>query len=115
MIGLGFGNAGSNSAHADFRYQLDRDGGRRIGIFQIMDKLGQIFNGINVVVRRGRNQAHTGDGETQLGDIFRHLAAGQLPTLTGLRALRHFDLNLIGVAQIFRRDAETSRGYLLDA
>jgi hypothetical protein len=43
------------------------------------------------------------------------LAAGQLAAFAGLRALRHFDLQLVGVGVRYSdRDAETSRRDLLD-
>src|SRR5690348_4796024 len=44
----------------------------------------------------------------------RNLDWWQLAALTGLRALRHLNLNLFGPYQIFSRHAETGRGHLLD-
>src|SRR5690606_30102216 len=43
-----------------------------------------------------------------------HLVAGELSTLSGLRTLRHLDLQLAGVHQIMRGDAEPPRRDLLD-
>ena len=43
-----------------------------------------------------------------------NLVAGKLAALAGFRALRHFDLQLIGIDQIVCGHAETCRGNLLD-
>src|SRR5690606_36919397 len=64
VIGLGFGNTGSHSAYTHFGHQLHRDIRLGVHVFQVVNQLGQIFDGVNVVVGRGRNQAHTGDGVT---------------------------------------------------
>ncbi len=53
MVGLGFGHTGRDRAHTHFRHQLDRDGGARIDVFQVVNQLRQVFDGVNVVVRRG--------------------------------------------------------------
>ena len=42
------------------------------------------------------------------------LVAGQLPALAGLGALRHLDLQLVGVDQVLAGHAEAARGHLLD-
>jgi hypothetical protein len=47
-------------------------------------------------------------------DVLVHLVAGQLAALAGLGALRHLDLQLVGVHQVVRRHAEAARGHLLD-
>ena len=80
-----------------------------------MDELRQVFNRIDIVVRRRRNQADAGHRVPQLADVFRHLAAGQLAAFAGLRALRHLDLDLVGTGQVFSSNAETTRCDLLDA
>ena len=49
-----------------------------------------------------------------LGDDGIDLVAGQLAALAGLGTLRHLDLHLVGVDQIFRRDAEAAGCHLLD-
>ena len=113
-IGMGLGDARRNSAHADLGDQLDGDAGLRIDVLQVVDQLRQIFNGVDVVMRRRRDQAHAGDGVARLGDHLVHLVAGQLPALTGLCALRHLDLQLVGVDQVICGDAEAAAGHLLD-
>ena len=65
-------------------------------------------------MRRGRNQAHPGYGMAHLRDDVIHLVARQLAAFAGLRALCHLDLQLIGIYQIIRGDAEAPAGHLLD-
>ena len=114
MIGARLGNTGGNRADAHFRHQLDRDARGRIDAFQIVDQLGQVFDRIDVVMRRRRNEADTGGGMAHAGDILVHLVAGQLPAFAGFRPLRHLDLQIVGIDEIFRRDAEAARGHLFD-
>ena len=66
------------------------------------------------MVRRRRDQAHAGHGVTHPRDDFIHLVAGQLAAFTGLRSLRHLDLQIVGVDEIMRGHAETPRRNLLD-
>src|SRR3546814_5653429 len=49
-----------------------------------------------------------------LGDVLVHLVTGKLAALTRLCALRHLDLDIVGVHQIFGGDSETPRRHLLD-
>ena len=60
VIGMRLGDTGGHRTNTHFRDQLDADVGLRIGIFQIVDQLCQVFNGVNVVMWRRRNQADTG-------------------------------------------------------
>ncbi len=65
------------------------------------------------MVWRRRDERDAGDGVARLGDDVVHLETGQLSALAGLRALRHLDLYLLRVHQVFGRHAEAARGYLL--
>ncbi len=114
MISLGLGHPGGHRAHAAFSHQLDADGRAGIGVFQIVDELGQVFDGIDVVVRRRRDKAHARHRVAQHADVLGHLAAGQLPALAGLGTLRHLDLDLVGAGQVFGGDAEAAGSDLLD-
>ena len=51
---------------------------------------------------------------THFGDHGINLVAGQLPAFTGLCALCHFNLDHIGIDQIFGGDTEAARCDLLD-
>ena len=99
-IGVRFCNTRGYGPNADFRHQLHRNPRARIRILQVVNQLREIFDGINIVMRRRRNQAHARSRMTQSCDHFIHFVAGKLPTFAGLCALRHFDLQLIGIDQI---------------
>ena len=114
VVALALGHTGSDGAHANLAYQLDADAGMGRHVFQIMNQLRQVFDGINVVVRGGRDQPHTRHTVAQTANVLRHLAAGQLATLTRLGTLRHLDLDLVSAVQVLGRHTETARGYLLD-
>ena len=58
VVGLGLGDAGSNDPHADFRHKLDRDARTAVGSLEVVDELSEIFDRVNVVVRRGRDEAN---------------------------------------------------------
>jgi len=111
---VGFGHTGGDRADPDFRYQLDADAGAAIGVFQVVDQFGQILDGVDIVVRRRRNQADPRGGVTGLGDPGEYLGAGQFAPFTRLGPLGHFDLDLAGVGQVVAGDAETARCHLLD-
>ena len=79
-----------------------------------IDELAEIFNGIDIVVRRG------GDGVRALGDHAGHgnvsddLRAGQMPADARLRALPHLDLDGGARVQTALLDAEAAGGHLYD-
>ncbi len=52
VIGARLGNTGGNRTDADFRDQLHRDIGFGIDVLQIVDELRQIFDGVDIMVRR---------------------------------------------------------------
>ena len=58
-IRMGFGYTGRNRTNTNRRNQFDVDTCTGIGILQIMDKLCQILNRIDIVMGRGRNKADT--------------------------------------------------------
>ena len=107
-------HARRHRAHAHFGHQLHGNSRLRIHVFQIENELRQVFDRINIVVRRRRNQAYAGNRVAHAGDHVVHLMAGQLAAFARLRALRDLDLQVVRVDQIIRRDAETRRGHLLD-
>ncbi len=114
MIGAALGDAGGDRADADFGDELHRDIGARIDVLQIEDQLRQILDRINVVMRRRRDEADARRRMAHLGDHRIDLVAGQLSAFAGLCALRHLDLDHVGIDEIFRRHAETPRRHLLD-
>ena len=76
VIGLGLGHTGGNGANAYFGHQFHGNSRLRIHVLQVVNELGQVFDGIDVVVWGRRDQANAGDREAQLGNVFGHLVAG---------------------------------------
>ena len=48
-----FGHARRDDAYIDFCDELDVNSGMVVGIFEIMNELRQIFDGVNIVMWRG--------------------------------------------------------------
>ena len=113
-LGACLGDAGGNGADACLGYQLHADAGVAVGVLHVVDELGQILDGVDVMVRRRRDQADAGGGVPGLGDPRIYLLAGQMAALAGLGALGHFNLNLLGAAQVLAGDAKAAGGNLLD-
>ena len=76
-IRMRFGHARGHRAHAHFRHQLHARCAPRVDVLQIVDQLRQIFDRINVVVRRRRDQAHAGNRVAHARDHLVHFVAGQ--------------------------------------
>ena len=107
-------HAGGDGSDAHLGHQLDADPGVDVGILQIVDELGEILDGIDVMVRRRGNQTDTRGRVTGLGHPWVHLGAWQLAALTGLGALGHLNLEFLGIDQILAGHAKASRSHLLD-
>ena len=113
-LGTCLGHAGGDGAHARLADQLHRDAGLPVGTLQIVNQLGQVLDGVDIVVGRRRDEGNARGGVTAPGNPGVDLAGGQVPALAGLGALGHLDLNLLGADQIFTGDAEAAGGHLLD-
>ena len=107
-------HAGGDGADARQRAQLHRHARIGVGVLQVENQLGQVLDGIDVVMRRRGDQAHARRGAANLGDPRVHLLAGQMSALAGLRALGHLDLDLDGTRQVAAGHAEAARRHLLD-
>ena len=103
VVGARLGDAGGDRADADLGDQLHRHARRRVDVLQIVDELRQILDRIDVVMRRRRDQADAGRRVAHPGDVLVDLVAGQLAALAGLGALRHLDLDVVGVDQVLGR------------
>jgi hypothetical protein len=75
VVGLGLGDTRGNDTHTDFGDELDRDSSARVGSLRVVDKLLQVFDRIDIVVRRGGDEADTGGRMTRLADLLRNLVA----------------------------------------
>src|SRR6266566_3415147 len=109
-----FGNAGGNDADARTGNEFYADARARIHGAQVMDQLRQVFDAVNVVMRRRRNQRRARGGVPDSRDVFADFLRGQLAALTRFRTLRHFDFELFGVDEVIGGDSKTPRGDLLD-
>ena len=114
LVGSALGHTGGDGADAGLADQLDRHACAGVGVLKVKDELGQVFDGVDVVMRRRRDQADAGRGLTDLGNPGVDLLAGQVATLAGLGALGHLDLNLEGAAQVAARHAKARTCHLLD-
>ena len=108
------GNACGNRADTGFGYQLDVDARLSVGVLQVVNQLCQILDGINIMMRRRRNQRHARRGETRLGNPRVNLLARQVAAFARLCALCHLDLDLVAAHQVLRVDAETAGCNLYD-
>ena len=59
-IRVRLGHARRDGADADFGDQLDADAGTAVGVLEIVNQLREVFDGVDVVVRRRGNQTDTG-------------------------------------------------------
>ena len=50
-VGVGLGHPGGHRAHAHLGHQLHVDPGPRVGRLQVVDELGDVLDGVDVVVR----------------------------------------------------------------
>jgi len=85
-----------------------------VGVLEVVDELGEILDGVDVVVRRRRDEADTRGRVAGLGDPRVDLATGELAAFAGLGALGHLDLELAGAGQVLAGHAEAAGGDLLD-
>lgn len=113
-VRVGLRHTRGHGPDADLGDQLHVNPRLRVRVLQVMDQLGQVLDGVDVVVRRRRDQAHAGRRVTRLGDPRVDLVAGQLAALAGLGALGHLDLDVVGVDEVLARHTEAAGGDLLD-
>jgi len=75
-VGMSLGDPRGDGADAHLGHQLDADAGMVVRILQVMDQLCQILNGVDVVMRRRRNQSHAWRRITDASDPRINLVAG---------------------------------------
>ena len=98
----------------DLGDELHVDARLRVRVLQVVDELRQVLDRVDVVVRRRRDQAHARRRVAHLRDPRIDLVAGQLAAFARLGALRHLDLEIVGVDEVFARHAEARGRDLLD-
>mmetsp|Transcript_19513 Transcript_19513/g.65512 ORF Transcript_19513/g.65512 Transcript_19513/m.65512 type:complete len:933 (-) Transcript_19513:1998-4796(-) len=114
VVRLGLGHARGDHADAHLGDELHGDARVDVGRLEVVDELGEVLDGVDVMVRRRRDEADTRRGAARLADELRHLVARELAALAGLGALGHLDLELVRVGKVVGGDAEAARGDLLD-
>ena len=110
----GLRDARRDGPDARLAAELHVDPRPAVRVLQIIDQLRQVFDGINIVVRRRGDQRHAGHGVPGLRDPGVHLCPGKMTALAGLRALGHLDLDLLRAHEIGAGHAEAGGSHLLD-
>ena len=113
-VGMALGNAGRDGADAEFGDELDVDAGLWIRHLRIVDQLLQILDGIDVMVRRRRDELDARSRVTDLGDPRRDLGSRKVAAFARLGTLGELDLQIGGMHQIVAGHAEARRCDLLD-
>ena len=113
-VGVRLGHARGDRPDTDLGDELDVHARGRVGILQVVDELREIFDRVDVVVRRRRNQRDARGRVPDFRDPGIDLVSRELPALARLGSLSHLDLQVVGVDQVLARDAEAGRGHLLD-
>ena len=70
MVCVCLSDARGHGTYANFRHQFDADSGRRIGVFQVVNQLGEVFDGVDVVMWRRADESHAGRRIANAGDVF---------------------------------------------
>ncbi|RNA35421.1 hypothetical protein BpHYR1_037199 [Brachionus plicatilis] len=78
------------------------------------NELGQVFNGVDVVVRRRTDQSDTRYRISAISNVLCNFVAGQFAAFARLGALSHLDLNVVRMRQINTAHPEAARGHLLN-
>src|SRR5271155_5520927 len=112
-VGACFGDACGDDADACAAHQFYADACAGIYGAQVVNELGKVFDAVDVVVRRRRNQGSAGSCVADARDVLGDFASGELAAFAGLGALGHFDFELLGMNQIIGRDTKATGGDLL--
>src|SRR5690606_3601217 len=86
----------------------------RVRALQVEDELLEVFDRVDVVVRRRRDEADARRRVARARDPRIDLRGRQLTALAGLGTLRELDLQVLRVREIHARHTEAARGDLLD-
>mmetsp|Transcript_53181 Transcript_53181/g.94974 ORF Transcript_53181/g.94974 Transcript_53181/m.94974 type:complete len:304 (-) Transcript_53181:1972-2883(-) len=114
VVRMALGDSRGNDTDTNLRHQLDRNTGLRVRTLQIVDQLGQILDGVDIVVGWGGDQTHTRSRIAARTDARGNLVTWQFSTFTRLGTLCHLDLDLDSSAKICNRDTKATGGNLLD-
>ncbi len=112
-VGPRLGDAHGDGADAGDHRHLHRDQGLGVHRLQLLNELGQVLNGVEVVVVGGADEVHPGHGVAGGRHLGGDLLARQVPALPGLGPLADLDLYDAGGVQHVGVDAKAARGHLL--
>lgn len=87
---------------------------RRVGVLQIVNQLLEVLDRIDVVVRWRTDQADARRRVPRLRNPGPDLVARELAALARLGSLRHLDLDVVRVGEVFSRDTESPGRDLFD-
>src|SRR6185503_12690412 len=114
-VGVGFGHACRDRADSDLSDQLDADPGRVIGALQVVDQFGEVFDGIDVMMWRWRDETDARSGVPNSGDLRINFVTRKLSAFARLRTLRDLDLQLLSIDQIVAGDTKPPGSDLLNS
>ncbi len=57
-VGMGLADPGRDRPDTDRTDELDVDAGVLVRVLEVVDELGEVLDGVDVVVRRRRDQSH---------------------------------------------------------
>src|SRR3954469_14240353 len=112
-VGMCLADTRGDRADTDLGDELDVDARIRVRVLQVMDELLEVLDGVDVVMRRRRDQPDARRGVPGLGHPGIDLVTGQLTAFARFGTLRHLDLDVVGVREVRRRDTEPSGRDLL--
>lgn len=75
MVCMALDYPAGDDADPILRHQLDRDPGTRVAVLEVVDELGQVLNGVYVMVRRRANEADAWGSHAGLRNISIHFDA----------------------------------------
>ena len=83
-VGTGLCHSSGDDADPRSRNKFHSDAGTRVHRAQIVNQLRQIFDAVDIVMRRRRNQRRARHGMPNARDVRSNFARGKLTTLAGL-------------------------------
>ena len=114
-VGACLGDPEPDRADVGHHRHLDRDPEIGIDRLQLVDQLGQVLDGVQIVIVRGRDQVGAGGRVARVGHLLGDLLRRQVTAFARLCALAYLDLGEVGGIQHLCRDTEPAGGNLLAA
>src|SRR3712207_8206886 len=113
VIRPGLRDAGGYGSDAHLGYELDAHIGARVGVLEVVDELGKVLDGVDVVVGRRGDQTYPWRRVAHPRYVLRDPVPRELAALAGLGPLGHLDLQHVRADEALGGDAEVTARYLL--